>query len=326
MATKRELAWRLFADEFNAAQLSIHGEGEYAPSYVVTPLGGMVNRLFVVGVLTDIEKIGAEEEPLYRGRVVDPTGTFYMSAGQYQPEAAKKLASIKTPAVVAVVGKVRTYTPEEGVVYLSIRPEEIAEVDPAIRDWWIIETARLTRRRAEGMREALAAGKPAEEGLVKLGYAPALARGLVKAVEFYGEVDVGRFESIADDAVRSITDDEAVARLEEMRRQGARTPTARASANVSVEIGPARAQPAREKLVEVVVTPTGTADTSEDDEAAVFQIVKELDKNPKGAAYDEIQDRAVKKGIPREGFDSIVNALLDKGKVYEPVLGQLKVI
>ena len=98
MAHKREAAWRLFAEEFNASRLEIKGEGEYTPSYIVTPLGALVNRMFVVGVLTDVENIGSGEEPLYRARVVDPTGTFYVSAGQYQPEAAKRLASIKTPA------------------------------------------------------------------------------------------------------------------------------------------------------------------------------------------------------------------------------------
>jgi hypothetical protein len=328
MPNKREVAWRLFAEEFNASALEIKGEGEYTPSYVVTPLGAMVNRLFVVGVLTDVENIGSAEEPLYRARVMDPTGNFYVSAGQYQPEAAKKLGSIKTPAIVAVVGKVRTYSPEQGVVYVSVRPEAIQVVDGSIRDWWIIEAARLTRERASGMREALATDKPSEEGLVKAGYTAQQARGLVKAVEFYGEVDVDRFVEVADESVRSIVDEAAGDRLEAMRREGAKTPTARASSRappegmiaVAVE-GGGRAPP-----VEVVMTPTADTEPSEDQEAIVFQVVKELDKGPKGAAYDEIIDRATKKGVAREAFDEVVNALLDKGKIYEPVLGQLKVI
>jgi RPA family protein len=328
LPNKREVAWRLFAEEFNGSKLEIRGEAEYAPTYVVTPLGAMVNRMFAVGVLTDVENIGQPEEPLYRGRVVDPTGTFYISAGQYQPEAAKKLAAIKTPAVVAVVGKVRTYSPEAGTVYVSVRPEDITEVSPEIRDLWIVETARLTRDRVEGMTEALSIDKPTEEGLVKAGYSLQAARGLVKAVEFYGEVDVGHFAQVADEAVRSIVDDSAGERLEALRRASAKSPTARASANaplerrmeIQVEAGGSSAP------VEVVVTPTSGGEASEDQEAVVFQIVKELDKGPKGAAYDEIIDRCVKKGVPREAFDDLVNALLDKGKIYEPVLGQLKII
>jgi len=326
LANKREVAWRLFAGEFNESKLEIRGEGEYAPSYVVTPLGAMVNRVFVVGVLTDVENIGQAEEPLYRARVEDPTGTFYVSAGQYQPEAAKKLATMKTPAIVAVVGKIRTYTPETGVVYVSLRPEDIAEVSPEIRDWWIVETARLTRGRIDAMRETLEVDKPTEEGLVKAGYGLQLARGLVKAVDFYGEVDVDHFAKVADEAVRSIVDDEARERLASMRRQTAHAPTARASAHAPTEARLEVQVAAGGAPQEVVVTATEGADVSEDQEAIVFQVVKELDKGPKGAAYDEIVDRCVKKGVAREAFDDLVNSLLDKGKVYEPVLGQLKVI
>jgi RPA family protein len=324
MAHKREAAWRLFAEEFNASRLEIKGEGEYTPSYIVTPLGALVNRMFVVGVLTDVENIGSGEEPLYRARVVDPTGTFYVSAGQYQPEAAKRLASIKTPAVVAIVGKVRTYSPEDGVVYVSVRPESIAESDPQTRDIWIVETARRTRDRAAALRDALGVDHPTEEGLVKLGLLPNQARGVVKAVEFYGEVDVGHFVAMADEAVRSIVDEQARDRLEEMRRKAAAAPTARASANVPLEavvVAGGGQVASREGTV------TATVETATDDhEATVFQVVKDLDKGPKGAAYDEIVERCAKRGVPREMFDEVVNALLDKGKIYEPVLGQLKVI
>jgi len=327
MPNKREVAWRIFAEEFNASKLEIRGEGEYAPSYIVTPLGAMVNRLFIVGVLTDVENIGQAEEPLYRGRVVDPTGTFYVSAGQYQPEAAKKLGAMKTPSIVALVGKVRTYSPEAGTVYVSVRPEDLTEVSPETRDWWIVETARLTQDRVGGMTEALAVDKPTEEGLVKAGYSQQGARGLVKAVEFYGEVDVAHYGQVADEAVRSIVDDTAAERLEHLRRASAKSPTARASANAPLEPRIEMAVPAGGGAqVEVVVTATSEGDASEDQEAIVFQIVKELDKGPKGAAYDEIIDRCGKKGVAREAFDDLVNSLLDKGKVYEPVLGQLKVI
>ncbi len=327
MANKREVAWRIFAEEFNGSKLEIRGEGEYTPSYVVTPLGAMVNRVFVVGVLTDVENIGQAEEPLYRGRVVDPTGTFYVSAGQYQPESAKKMAALKTPVIVAVVGKVRTYSPEAGTVYVSLRPEDITEVTPEIRDWWIVETAKLTRMRVDGMTEAVEGDKPTEEGLVKLGYSAQTAKGLVKAVEFYGEVDVEHYARIADEAVRSIVDDTAAERLEGLRRASAKSPTARASANVPLEPRIELAVPAGGSApVEVVVTSTAEGQPTEDQEAIVFQVVKELDKGPKGAAYDEIIDRCAKKGVARDVFDDVVNALLDKGKVYEPVLGQLKVI
>ena len=103
----REVAWRLFAGEYNDSNLEAGGGGDRAPTYVVTPLGARVNRLFVVGVLTDVENVGTDGQPMWRARITDPTGTFHVYAGQYQPEAAAKLAKIKPPAFAAVAGKSR---------------------------------------------------------------------------------------------------------------------------------------------------------------------------------------------------------------------------
>ncbi|PNX46109.1 MAG: hypothetical protein BV456_12700, partial [Thermoplasmata archaeon M8B2D] len=140
---KRETAWRVFAGEYNDSSFEIKGEGEMTPSYVVTPLGAKVNRLFFIGVLTDVENI-SEGGDLVRAHVSDPTGVFTLYSGSYQKEVTDVLANIDAPAFVAVVGKVRTYTPEEGTMYVSIRPERIMEVDANIRDNWILETCKNT--------------------------------------------------------------------------------------------------------------------------------------------------------------------------------------
>ncbi|MBU4189425.1 MAG: hypothetical protein KJ886_00310, partial [Candidatus Thermoplasmatota archaeon] len=121
----RETAWRVFAEEFNNATYEIKG-GEKQASYVVTPLGAKISRLFIVGVLTEKETVG---ENMLRARISDPTGVFTVYAGQYQPLAAQKLTEIEPPAFVAVIGKSKTYSPEENVVYTSVRPEIVKEVD-----------------------------------------------------------------------------------------------------------------------------------------------------------------------------------------------------
>lgn len=64
----REVAWRIFAFEFNRSNL-YHSEGdERAPNYIITPTGVRCNRLFVVGVVTEVENIGAENN-LWRARI-----------------------------------------------------------------------------------------------------------------------------------------------------------------------------------------------------------------------------------------------------------------
>jgi hypothetical protein len=157
-AVSREVAWRVFAREYDDADFAFkEGEDERAPNYVATPTGAKINRLFVVGVLTEVERVG--EGDLLRARVSDPTGAFVVYAGQYQPDAVSFLADAETPEFVAVVGKARTYEPEDSDdVYTSIRPEEMNVVDAETRDRWNVETARETLRRIEAVRDYLRNG------------------------------------------------------------------------------------------------------------------------------------------------------------------------
>ena len=158
----REVAWRVFAREYNDADLGFkEGEDERAPNYVATPTGAKINRLFVTGVLTEVERVG--EDDLLRARVSDPTGTFVVYAGQYQPDAVSFFADAETPGFVAVVGKARTYEPEDSdEVYTSVRPEEVNVVDAETRDRWNVETAHETLKRVEAVREYLRTGETPE--------------------------------------------------------------------------------------------------------------------------------------------------------------------
>src|SRR2546429_6078182 len=113
----REVAWRLFASEYNDATLEMDGGGERAPSYVVTPLGAKVNRVFVVGVITDVENVGTDIQPMWRARVSDPTGTFRIYAGQDPPEPAATPSNPKPPVFRAIAGKSRIYPPQPRAAY-----------------------------------------------------------------------------------------------------------------------------------------------------------------------------------------------------------------
>ena len=119
----REVARRAFAAEFNDATYTFkESDDDRAPVYSLLPTGQRANRVFIVGTLTETEDVGDDSE-YWRGRIVDPTGTFFAYAGQYQPEATSVLRETETPAYVAVVGKPRTYETDEGDVNVSLRPE-----------------------------------------------------------------------------------------------------------------------------------------------------------------------------------------------------------
>jgi len=147
MATtpSREVARRVFAREFNDAHYTFkESDDDRAPLYLLLPTGERANRIFLVGTLTETEDVGEDSE-YWQGRVVDPNGdTFFMYAGQYQPDAASMLRELEPPAYVSVVGKPRTYETDDGDVNVSVRPESITRVDETTRDRWVVETAERT--------------------------------------------------------------------------------------------------------------------------------------------------------------------------------------
>ncbi len=146
----REVAHRVFAAELNESNLQLK-EGQddkYPKQYLITPTGAKCNRVFIVGTLTEKEDVGTDSE-FWRGRIVDPTGAFFVTAGQYQPEAAQVLAKTAPPEFIAVIGKPTTFTTKEGNVLTSIRAESMHVVDAATRDRWVVDAAMHTTKRLE---------------------------------------------------------------------------------------------------------------------------------------------------------------------------------
>jgi RPA family protein len=207
----REVAYRLFAAEFEDCDFQFsESDEERAPNFVITPTGGRVNRMFLVGVLTELEQVN---QSMLRARVVDPTGAFVVYAGQYQPEALSFLERTEPPAFLAVTGKARTYQPEDSdVVYSSVRPESISEVDAATRDRWVVSTAEQTLDRIGVMAAAIESGHSGDalrEALEAEGVDPALAQGVALAREHYGTTP-GYLDALRDlslDATRVVANE-----------------------------------------------------------------------------------------------------------------------
>lgn len=304
----REVAWRVFAEEYNSSVMEHSGEGEKPVSYIVTPLGAKINRMLVVGVVTDIEDVGEEGKQRYRARITDPTGTFYVSAGEYQPGAAMSLSKMAPPAFAAVVGKSRAYSPEEGVKYMSVRPERIREVDAETRDYWVVETARSTMLRIDAVEAGLEMSQPTVAELMKLGYPENLADGVVRAIEYYKDIDLDRFRNTVRDALRSILPE-----AEGLPRRKAEEPSAK---RLKPSPKKEEAETKEDELHEVGV--------GADEEDTVMKIIESLESGAKGAHWDKIVEAAKTKKIDKVRLEEIVASLLDKGEIYEPELGMMK--
>jgi RPA family protein len=184
-AFEREPARRVFAAELRECRYQFKdGEDEKSPTFVLLPTGERCNRIFLVGTLTEKQRQG-DQNIFYRGRVVDPSGTYFVMAGSYQPEAMQQLAKIDTPAFVAVVGKPNLYQTPDGAFLVSVRVESITVVDKETRDLWVLDTAARTLDRIDM-------------------FATGTGPDVIKAKEQYPAIDVTVFRKTAYDVLAQI--------------------------------------------------------------------------------------------------------------------------
>jgi RPA family protein len=355
----REVAWRVFAWEFNRSNLHISEGDERAPNYIVTPTGVKCNRLFIVGVVTEVENIG-KDNTLWRGRVADPTGVFTVYAGQYQPESAIFLSELNIPAYVAVVGKARKFEPEDGSVYTSVRPEEINNADEKLRDRWVLDTAERTLERIKYIEDALTSGKSGndlKEYLVGKGINAVLSDGAVKAVEHYKNLDktmvelknavIHAIETVATDRDAKVHHFEKKEVTEIKTSEGKHLEDA-SEHGTSVHVHEVDTPQGfvndeqgfvnqhRVKPNENQVSPEIRGAIAEEENAEselkehetgpkeiIAGIIDKLDTG-KGISYSIVADAAQKAGIDPDAIESGIKELMDEGRCYEPKIGVLR--
>jgi RPA family protein len=205
-ARQREVAWRVFAEELRASNLAFReNEDQYAPLYLLTPTGAKCNRVFFVGTLTEKDDIGGDTE-YWRGRIVDPTGSILIYAGQYQPEAAQALANIEPPAFVSVVGKPKLYQTEDGNIIISVRVEAIHKADKAARDRWILDAAWRTYERLQHLPGAKSLSASSSSSTADKTSAAVPDVDLGKALEHY-HTDTAHYRKMVVRALTSLRDD-----------------------------------------------------------------------------------------------------------------------
>lgn len=325
---KRETAWKVFAGEYNDSTVEIKGEGEMTPSYIVTSLGAKVNRLFIIGVLTDVENI-SENGELVRAHISDPTGVFTLYSGQYQKDVTDALSNIEVPAFVAVIGKARTYTPEEGTLYVSVRPERIIEVSADIRDKWILETCKNTKDRIEAVLEAMKMTEPDAYALRKLGYSRELSEGIVEALKNYGSIDLNKYVTLIQES------------LQYLRPSKETLPDLKIDEKVEEEVVEEKekseiieetTEPKEETVIQdekpkVIETETKNEAKEEDKfleiENTVLETIKQIEGED-GAPWDLITEKCEKAGLDKDSIEEALTSLMDKGLIYEPILGTIK--
>ena len=309
----REVAWRIFAHEFNRSNMHVSEGDERAPNYIVTPTGVKCNRLFIVGVVTEVENIGKDNN-LWRARVADPTGVFTVYAGQYQPEAAIFLSELDVPAYVAVVGKARKYEPEDGSVYTSVRPEEMNNADEKLRDRWVLDTAQRTLERIRLVEDALKSGlsgNELKEYLQKKGTKAVQIDGVTKAIEHYRDLDkvIAELKKAVIHAIGTVAlDRQAMPQAIEKH------------ANEGEVLLFGNNESDKSHIEEKVTT---AAPIQKEPKELIADIIDKLDTG-KGISYSMVVEAAQKTGISSDSIESGIKELMDEGRCYEPKIGVLR--
>ncbi|MFO7678161.1 MAG: hypothetical protein R6V50_07270 [Thermoplasmatota archaeon] len=305
---KRELAWRVFAGEYNDSKIEIKNSGEKTPSHLITPLGSKVNRLFIIGVLTDVEQV-TEGGDFIRAHISDPTGVFTLYSGQFQQEATDQLLQIDVPAFVGVVGKIRTYTPDDGDLYVSIRPELVRQVTAEARSQWILETCMQTKQRIQALTEAMKMNQPTVTELRKLGYSKELSEGVIHALQEYKQVDIERYISLI---------------RESMVYVGSQQEPLSTINKKEIPLSDIEQNPDKKTKKEIQKKPQKEPfDDKEDQETTVLDVIKKIEDED-GAAWDLIIEKCKNTGLDEDTIEEVLTSLMDKGLIFEPVLGIIK--
>lgn len=291
---ERMKAARLFAAELKATTVEVPKKGgdQYESQLYLTQTGAKAARVMVVGTATEIEDIGTDNN-FYRMRVSDPTGVHFVTAGQYQPEAAKVMQELmqSLPVFVAVIGKVSLYNNGENTTLVSIRAEQISIVDENIRDTWLLETAKATLDRLSALKanpileQEVAAAYPTRENY----------KELVKKVitEMKSTPVVGASQPGATQAPAATA-------------PVAATPEALAPATPPVQKQVAQADPSEEDLKKFIE-----------------QKLISMNNGGKGVKIGHLAQQGKSAGISSIKLEELIDALKHEGRIYEPKNGIL---
>jgi RPA family protein len=329
---EREFAWRVFAGEYNKTTFELSNPEVRAPSYLITPLGAKINRIFVVGVLTELEKIERGGNVTYRARISDRTGVFYVYAGQFDPKVTKILSGLEPPTYVAVVGKSRLYSPEDGVTYVSIRPESVVEVDKNVRDYWLLDTCKNMKQRIEAIVEAQKLDEPEAENLEKLGFSPEVANGVLVALKHYNTIDIAVYKEMIIDVLKHLLLENGVGFVDtgkvHLTGKNIQDLTAEFKTGDQLRENDNEENTSSELEFKSDIDLTIEIPDLAEHEEQLLKILRSLDGNKyaNGIPWHELVAIADSKGIDELYIEDIVNDLIEKGRVYEPILGKIKLM
>jgi uncharacterized protein len=302
--TGREPAWRLFAHEFQASVQEESSGGERPVRHVLSPLGARMNRVLLVGTLGVPEPVGKDPAaPFLRSRLSDPTGSFNVTAGGFQPRALSAFQSIQSPQRSLVVGKAHLFSGRDGVAYGSVRAEGLRAISEEEYRADLTEALRQTLARLD-LIEDVRGGRGPESApdAARAGIAPLWWTGATRAAARYPTVDLAPFRAPLAAVLREIA-------------------------------GPAPLPPVPNPPTTVRVTRTmppepavAPSAAERAQEASFLDIVDDLSERSADGYADlkEALGLAERSGLAGDRAEELLNRLEETGVLEEPLVGKLR--
>jgi hypothetical protein len=179
--------------------------------------------------------------------------------------------------------------------------------------------------RLEAVVEAQQMTPPEPEKLVKLGFDPAIAQGVMEALNHYDQPDLEQYKNMLVEVLKYLVVDNGEGHI------SIEKPVENNLKDLTAEFKTAE-ELADEEPIEDVESAEELEFEEEDSKISPEQQEQLLaligtfdgDDYKNGVPWHELMAAAVKNKIDKNAVEDIVNSLLDCGKVYEPMLGRIK--
>ncbi len=299
----REPAWRVTARELEASLEEEKGTGDRATTYLLSPFGARMSRVLLSGTLSPAEPIGRDEnQPFWRSRLADPTGSIAVTAGSFQPRAMAQLRAVTTPGPALVVGKTHLYRGRDGVAYVSVRAEAVRAVAEADERSILAEIARQTLDRLDLVERVERGPTVSDEELRRDGVPAGWVRAARASLARYPQVDRPAFRRELAGVIRAVAG-------------GAAAPPSAVPPQVRVTRSPPPPPPP---------APPTVAERAE--ESLFLDLLDEVaDGSVDGYAdWKELVERTSARGLVAERAEAVLNRLEEEGVVEEPIVGKLR--
>lgn len=299
----REPAWRVTTRELESALEEERGEGDRAAGYLVSPYGARMNRVLLVGAISEAEPLGAAEPATFwRARLTDPLGSVAVTAGTFQPRAMAQLRAAPPARPALVVGKAHLYRGRSEVGVVSVRAEAVRPVAEADERAILAEVVRQSLDRLDLLERLEHEPGIADLALRAAGHPAVWIRAAREALRRYPDADREGYRRALEAAVRRVGG-----------------------------IGLVPVAPQATSLVRVRVEPTkapaGPLTEDERIEQATFLDLVDTAAQSSTDGYADVHEllrQLAQRGLTADRAEALLGRLEEGGVLEEPVVGKLR--